>query len=282
LENTLKKLRSDYLDLYLVHGIGAGSWEGIKERKIFAEFEKFKAEGLIRTIGFSYHVTFELFKEVVSAYPWDFCQVQYNMLDINREVTDAGLAYASKLGVAVAVMEPLRGGGLSQAPGPVKEVYDGYPVKRSPSEWAFRHVLDKPEVSTILSGMTTLEQLKENIAIFSQKDIAPGCMSAEEKAVVAKARAAYESIVTIPCTACNYCMPCPQGVGIPGVFGIYNNAHRFQHFDSARRSYYFAVKGSRDASKCVECGQCAPKCPQNIAIPDELKKAHRELKGWNE
>ncbi len=204
------------------------------------------------------------------------------MLDINNEVTEAALAFAGKLGVAVAIMEPLRGGGLAQSPTPVKKVYDGYPVKRSAAEWAFRHLLDHPAVSVILSGMTTMEQLKENIEIFSQKDIAPGCLSADEKEIIVKARETYESIVSIPCTGCSYCMPCPQGVGIPGAFDNYNTGYRFDHFDNARRSYMFATKSGHDASGCVECGQCSPKCPQNIDIPEQLKVAHEKLKGWVE
>ncbi len=281
-ENTLKKLRTDYIDMYLVHGIGAGSWEEIKRREIFGEFEKLKAEGLIRHIGFSYHGSFGVFKDVLTRYPWEMCQVQQNMLDINREVTADGLSFAGKVGAAVVIMEPLRGGGLAQAPSPVKAVYGEYSKERSPAEWAFRHLLDHPAVSTILSGMTTLEQLKKNIEIFSQTDTDPGCLTDAERDIIAKARGAYESIVTIPCTGCAYCMPCPQGVNIPDVFDKYNTGHRFEFFDSVKRSYMFSTRGKSDASHCVECGLCEPKCPQGIEIRKELKKAHEVLKGWSE
>jgi predicted aldo/keto reductase-like oxidoreductase len=275
LESTLTKLRTDYIDLYLMHAVGGGSWEGFKRLEAYAEYEKFKAEGLIKRIGFSYHGNYQLFKEVVSAYPWDMCQVQYNMLDINREVTDAGLAYANKLGVAVVVMEPLRGGGLAQAPEPVQAVYDSYPVKRSPAEWAFRHVLDKPEVAAILSGMTTLEQLKENIETFSRTDIAPGCLSADEKSVITDARKAYESIVAIPCTGCNYCMPCPQNVNIPGCFATYNLSYATSYF--AGITMYFQDVTKRSPRQCVKCGKCEKHCPQHIKIMDELENVQKRM-----
>jgi predicted aldo/keto reductase-like oxidoreductase len=283
LEETLTKLRTDHIDFYLLHRIIPEEWENIKKRELFKFFEGFKREGLIKHIGFSYHGNFENFKDVVTEYPWELCMVQQNMLDINTEVTQAGLEFAGDNGLGVAIMEPLRGGGLAYAPTPVKAVYDVFAKpSRSPAEWAFRHLADTPQVTSIVSGMSTLEQLKANIAIFSQPDILPNCLSPAEKATISAARDAYKSIISIPCTACNYCVPCPTGVQIPGIFTNYNDFRMFEHSVQPKRSYMFTTRAGGDATKCVNCGKCLKKCPQNIDIPQELNVAHDVLKGFHE
>ncbi|MDR1058384.1 MAG: aldo/keto reductase [Treponema sp.] len=282
LENTLKKLRTSYLDVYLIHNIQASTWEAIKERKIIEEYEKFRAEGLIKAIGFSYHGKYPVFKEVLGFYDWGMCQMQQNFLDIKNEATVEGMRRAGEKGCALVIMEPLRGGGLATPPPAVKEIYDSYRVKRPAVEWAFRHLADFPEVSTILSGITTMEQMKEDIEIFSKPDMVPGCLSNEEKEVLTKVRAHYESLTSIPCTACEYCLPCPKGVNIPGVFSRYNEGTMFSNFSQSKRSYFFLKKGKQDASFCAACAACEKKCPQHIGIIEELKTAHRALDGWVE
>jgi len=258
------------------------SWDAIQQREIFKELDKFKQEGLVRNVGFSYHGDANTFKDVAAKYPWDMCKVQHNMLDIAREVTAEGIELAGKLGLGVAIMEPLRGGGLAHAPAVVQEVYDKAGIKRSPAEWAFRHLVNMPDISVIVSGMTTLEQLKENIAMFSQNDMVPNCLTDAEAQTIADARSAYESIITIPCTTCNYCVPCPAGVQIPGVFSAFNDAHRFEVFNQPRRAYMFMRNAGGDATKCTNCGICLEKCPQEIDIPKELQTAHNALEGWHE
>jgi len=282
LENTLKKLRTDYIDMYFLHRIAPVNWVAIQEREIFVEFERFKAEGLIRHIGFSYHGDYETFADVIKHYPWDMCMGQHNILDTHREITEDGISAAGKHGVALAIMEPLKGGGLAYAPGPVKSAYDSSSIMRTPTEWAFRYLADKPEISVILSGISSMEQLKENIAIFSQPDMMPGCLSDAEKAVISKAREGYESIVTIPCTECSYCVPCPLGVQIPVLFGAYNDAHRFGHHDQPRRRYWFAKNAGGAVDKCTGCGECVPKCPQSIDVPGQLGVVCDLLDGWAE
>ena len=282
IESTLKKLRTDYIDTLLIHGIGPGNWGKIQEWDVLGQFERFREEGLIRTIGFSYHGNFEHYKEVVSAYPWALCLLMHNMLDINREVTAEGLRIAGERGVATTIMEPLRGGGLCYAPTPVAAVYNTAPTKRTPTEWAFRYLANFPAVSSIVSGMSNMDQLKENIALFSQPDMVANHLTPKEETIIVKAREAYESIVTIPCTGCNYCMPCPQNVGIANAFKLYNDGHRFEFFDQVRRSYMFARRGGSGAEKCNGCGLCTPKCPIDIDIPAALKVAHEKLGGWEE
>ncbi|GHT74316.1 aldo/keto reductase [Spirochaetia bacterium] len=283
LENTLKKLRTDCIDVYLIHNIGAGNWEEIKRRKIIEEYEQFKAEGLIRAIGFSYHGQFPAFKEVLSFYSWDMCQVMYNLIDVDKEVTTEAVKFAGEKGCALVIMEPLRGGGLATPPPPpVSAVYNEFPVKRAAVEWAFRHLVDFPQISTILSGVTTLDQLKEDIEIFSKPDMIANCLSAVEKDIIARVKTKYESLTAVRCTGCEYCLPCPQGVNIPQVFSKYNDGYMFGNFVQPSRSYSFQVNGKADASRCVACGACEKKCPQHLEIIEQLKAAHDALKGWVE
>ena len=282
LETQLKRLQTDFIDVYLVHNIMKNAWDDIKSRKIFKEFEKFRDEGLIKAIGFSYHGQFPTFQEVIKEYPWDMCQVQQNLLDIDREVTAESIKLAGEKGCALVIMEPLRGGGLVNTPDNVKAVYDSSPEKRSSVEWAFRHLIDYPQVSCIISGMTTLEQLKENIAIFSKPDAVPGCLSQQERDILLRAKAAYDSIVTIPCTGCDYCIPCPKGVSISETFWRYNEGMTFGRFDQPRRAYWFLDRAGSGAPSCVNCGECVKKCPQGIDIPNQLKVAHESLGGWIE
>jgi predicted aldo/keto reductase-like oxidoreductase len=287
LENTLKKLRTDYIDIYLIHNIGKSTWEETKKQKIIEEYEKFRSEGLIRGIGYSYHGEYPCFKEVLDFYDWGMCQIQQNLIDIDHEATEEGIRQAGKKGCALVIMEPIRGGSLATPPDAVREIYKGYKVdgkavNRSPVEWAFRHVLNYPEVSTILSGVSDLDQLKENIEIFSKDDAVPNCLNAEEKKIIAQVREKYLSLKSVPCTGCEYCLPCPKGVNIPQVFSKYNDGIMFNTFEPARRSYSFQVKGKADASLCVECKACESKCPQHIEIVKELKTSHDKLKGWIE
>ena len=282
LEKTLKKLRTSFIDVYLIHNIGASNWENIKKNKVIEEYEKFRAEGLIGAIGFSYHGQFPCFKEVLEFYDWGMCQVQQNFLDVDHEATEESIKLAGKKGCALVIMEPLRGGGLATPPKRMEALYAGLPGKRSPVEWAFRHLLNYPEVSTILSGMTTLEQLKDNIEIFSKEDSVPNCLGPKEKEILSRIKAAYESVRTIPCTGCEYCVPCPNGVSIPDIFSRFNEAQMFEFYDQPARAYMLLKSFKRDFSSCVACGQCEKKCPQQIEIIKQLKIAHDTLEGWQE
>jgi predicted aldo/keto reductase-like oxidoreductase len=282
LENTLTKLRTSYIDVYLIHNIGAKTWDEIQARKILDEYEKFRSEGLIRAIGFSYHGQFEGFKRVLSGYSWDMCQVMQNLIDVDKEVTTEGINLAGEQGCALAIMEPLRGGGLATPPPPVRAIYDEFPVKRAAVDWAFRHLINYSQVSTILSGVTTLEQLKEDIEVFSKPDAAANCLSDTEKDIIARVKTRYESLTAVRCTGCEYCLPCPQGVNIPQVFAKYNDGFMFGNYDQPRRSYSFQAGAKQDASLCVACGACETKCPQHLEIIENLKTAHEALRGWVE
>ena len=282
LESSLKKLRTDYLDVYLIHCITKDSWPNIKSWEILKEYEKFRDEGLIKAIAFSYHGEYETFAEILNAYDWDMCQVQHNFIDTDREVTAKGIELAGEKGCAVVIMEPLLGGNLSNEPKIVSPIYGRARVQRSPVEWAFRYTANFPQASTILSGMTTLKELKQNIELFSCEDMTAGNLNDADLAMLAEVRTAYKSVVAIPCTTCKYCVPCPQKVDIPGVFDAYNAAKMYEMVSQPRRVYSFLTKAKKDAGNCTACGECESKCPQNVKIIDGLKKSHELLKGWVE
>jgi predicted aldo/keto reductase-like oxidoreductase len=282
LEATLKKLRTDYIDVYLIHNIMPTTWQAIQERRIMAEYEQFKKEGLIKAIAFSYHGHAAGFTDVFTSYDWDMAQIQQNLIDVEKQATEKAIDLVGKKGAALVIMEPLRGGGLATPPPVVKALYAAHGVRRPPVDWAFRHLLDRPEVSCILSGVTTLEQLKDNIKIFSAKDAVPGCLTAADKELIKKVRAAYESLASIPCTGCEYCMPCPKGVNISRIFSSYNDGIMFTNFAPAKRGYMFITAQKGDATHCVACGACEKKCPQRIGIIEQLKVAHKALEGWRE
>jgi predicted aldo/keto reductase-like oxidoreductase len=279
LENTLKKLRTSYIDMYLIHGLGKSSFEDVKKEKIIEEYEKFRAEGLIKGIAFSFHGKYPDFKEILEFYDWDMCQIQQNFMDVEREATEEGIHLAGRKGCALVIMEPLRGGLLAAPPQPVQAIYDEYPVKHSGLEWAFRHCLNYPEVSAILSGVSSLDQLKEDIEIFSKSDAVPHCLKEEDKQLLVQVKEKYHTLKSIPCTSCEYCLPCPKGVQIPGVFARYNDGAMFGSFEPPKRSYVFMTNANHDASHCEACGECVKKCPQNIDIVNQLKTAHEALKG---
>ena len=283
LENTLVKMGTDYLDVYLIHAIDWRRWEEMKQRGIVETFIRFKEEGLIRAFGFSYHGDPEPFRDIFHAYPWDMCQFQQNLFDTDKEVTAEAIDEVGRAGAALVIMEPLRGGGLANAPRTVKAVYDSWEEKRAPAHWAFRHLINYPQISCILSGMSTLDQLKENISIFSRSDSVAGCLSSGEKDILQKAKAAYEGEDSIACTGCEYCMPCPKKVDIPRVFSLYNEGINFERFDKSRRLYYIKlVRSGADVSQCIGCGACETKCPQRIDIIAKLKTARTALAGWTE
>ena len=274
----LKRLRTEHIDFYLLHSLNAGSWAKIRDLGVLRWAEGALADGRIGHLGFSFHDKYEVFKEIVDASDsWTFCQIQYNFMDIEYQAGTRGLKYAASRGLAVVVMEPLRGGLLARnVPPAVQEILDSAPRKRSPADWALQWVWNHPEVSVVLSGMSTMEQVKQNVA--SADESGPGTLLDEELELVARVREKYRELGRIPCTDCQYCLPCPNGVNIPRVFEIYNDAKIYGDEESARISYAWLEEEQR-ANLCLECHECLEKCPQQIEIPDWLSKAHELLRG---
>lgn len=276
----LEKLQTGYIDYYLLHMLtDKAGYERLRGLGIITWLEDLKQKRVIHNIGFSFHGSKAEFEEIVKAYPWDFCQIQYNYMDEHNQATKSGLQLAASLGMAVIIMEPLRGGRLvTHLPAEVKEAFAQYDPKRSPAEWALRWIWNHPEASVVLSGMSDEAQLAENIAIASEAKA--DSLSRAELDVFEKVKAVLHEKTKIPCTSCGYCMPCPAGVDIPGCFSCYNDKYLTAD-KSIRRRYYqalglTAVKPAF-ASQCKACGLCESHCPQQIPISEKLSMVSNEM-----
>lgn len=270
LNEQIKKLDTDHIDFYLLHALHKDSWNKVYNLGVLDWAEGVIKKGLIRHIGFSFHDDLDTFKRIVDAYDWTFCQIQYNYMDIDHQAGMEGLKYASSKGLAVVIMEPLRGGRLANPPDRVREVFDSFPVKRSPVAWALLWLWNQPEVSTVLSGMSTFEQVKENIEIADKSGI--NIFTEEELRLITRIREAYLGIKAIDCNECGYCMPCPNGVNIPVNFHLYNEGVRYNDFGGPRWHYRNGLQETERASSCIKCGLCEPKCPQHLPIRELLDK----------
>ncbi|SNX53981.1 aldo/keto reductase [Thermoanaerobacterium sp. RBIITD] len=276
LNEQLKKLDTDHIDFYLLHALDKERWENYKKLDVFSWIDKVKKEGKIRYIGFSFHDEYDVFKGIIDDYDkWDFCQIQYNYMDINNQAGTKGLKYAASKGLGVVIMEPIRGGKLAgNPPDVIKELWDKSKVKRTPAEWALQWVWNHPEVSIVLSGMSTMEQVIQNIESASRSGA--NSFTEEELELVDQVRNTYKKLSPVACTACNYCMPCPNGVMIPRNFAIYNEACMYNNYKEALNNYNNLKDGK--ASSCIECGQCETKCPQHLTIIDYLKDVKKYFK----
>lgn len=276
LNEQLDRLQMDHIDMYLLHALGRDSWEKSKKMKALEFLDQAKADGRIKYAGFSFHDELHVFKEIVDSYDWDFCQIQLNYMDENYQAGVEGLKYAAEKGLAVVIMEPLRGGKLAKdMPEEVDAFFAETGLGRTPAEWAFRWVCNFPEVKVVLSGMGTMEELKENIATMS--DAAPNSLSDEELEVIKKAQQFFLDRTKVKCTDCRYCLPCPQGVEIPRIFSIWNNAVIYNRPGEGRSQYQHLIKENKEAAQCIACGQCESVCPQNLLIIDLLKEAEAAL-----
>jgi uncharacterized protein len=264
------------IDFYLLHGLNKMQWAKVRDLGVIKWAEKQLAEGRIGHLGFSFHDNYDVFKEIIDAYDnWTLAQIQYNFMDEQNQAGTKGLEYAHKKGLAVVVMEPIRGGRLARPPEKVAKIWAEAPVQRTPAEWALRWVWNHPEVTTVLSGMGSMQQVVENVATAEHSQ--PHNLTAAEVALVGRVKDAYFSDA-VACTGCRYCMPCPNDVDIPRVFNLYNDAVIYG--DAARpRRDYGRMKPEQRADNCTKCEQCVEKCPQQLAIPELLEKADIFLKG---
>ncbi len=282
LKNQMKRLQTDYLDGYLFHSLDQGQFNKIKRLGLIDKMEKAKKEGLIHSIGFSFHDTLPVYKEIIDYFSWDITQIQYNYMDTGLQATTEGLSYAYNKGIAVVVMEPLKGGTLVNPPHEVLNIINTAEKRRTPVDWALQFLWNKPEISVVLSGMNTKKMVQENCASAETSGI--NSLTSQEQKVIERLSEEFRNKIIVPCTACGYCMPCPDGVDIPQNFACLNNitleTNRLRRF-MIRRAYGKLQKSKKkvnlnnpngNAATCTGCGWCMEKCPQKIDIPEEMKK----------
>jgi uncharacterized protein len=284
LNSQLAKLNTDHIDYYLVHALVGVLWDNVEKLDVADFLDEAKADGRIINAGFSFHGAGKDFNRIVDAYDWDFCQIQYNLLDEKNQAGTAGLEYAASKGLGVIIMEPLRGGTLvSHVPPGVKEIWDEAATKRTAVEWALRWVWNHPEVTVVLSGMNEEKHIEENLAVAAKAY--PNSLTEAELQLVKKVERKYRELMKAGCTGCRYCMPCPEGVNIPCCFENYNNLYMSDNADEAKFLYAAQLSGILSdgkpefASQCVQCGKCLEKCPQHLEIPTILESVVEELEG---
>jgi predicted aldo/keto reductase-like oxidoreductase len=275
LNEQIEKLQTDRIDFYLLHSLNEKSWPKMRDLGVLKWAEGAIADGRIGHLGFSFHDKYEVFQEIIDAYDgWTFCQIQYNYMDIENQAGTKGLQYAASRGLAVVIMEPILGGRLVNPPQPIQNLWNTSAKKRTPADWALQWLWNQPEVSVVLSGMSTMEHVKENVA--SADVSAVNTLTAEERALIERVREKYVELCPIPCTKCEYCMPCPNGVDIPHNFDTYNQGIMYDKPDYARRAYTWIPEDAR-ASACIQCRECEELCPQSILISEWMPCVHEVL-----
>jgi predicted aldo/keto reductase-like oxidoreductase len=280
---SLERLQTDHIDYYLIHMLtDVSSWDRLKSLGVVAWIDGKKKSGEIRNLGFSFHGTKNAFVEIVDAFDWDFCQIQYNFIDENNQAGKSGLIHAHSKGIPLIVMEPLRGGKIVFGlPKEVDEIWKSMKPERSVADWALRWVWDHPEVNVVLSGMSTQEQVDENVRIAS--DARANVLSPDQIACFEQAREIIRAKTKVNCTACGYCMPCPSGVDIPACFAAYNDKYLNNKGFGARFTYMQNTgalsRHPGNASLCIGCRKCEQHCPQSIKISERMKEVKAEMEG---
>lgn len=277
LNEQLERLQTDHVDFYLFHGLGRKRWHDVVLKfDLLRRAEAAVKDGRVRHIGFSFHDDFDSFKEIADGYDgWTFCQIQYNYMDTENQAGTKGLKYAAENGLAVVVMEPLLGGRLANPPQAVREAIDSGGKGRSPADLALQWIWNQPEVSVILSGMSTMEQVEQNIVSAGRSG--PGTLGKGDSELIERVKAKYLERAPIPCTKCGYCMPCPNEVDIPGNFELYNNGIMHDDMRASHNTYTRFMGEKERASACLQCKECEEKCPQKIAISELMPKVHASL-----
>ena len=276
LNEQLGKLQTDHLDYYLLHGLDARLWKSMLDLDVMDRAEEAVRDGRIGHIGFSFHDVFDAFKEIVDGYDgWAMCLIQHNYMDIENQAGTEGLKYAASKGLAVAIMEPLLGGNLARPPEDVRRLFTDYDPERSPAEWALLWLWNQPEVSVVLSGMSAMEQVEDNLRFADRSGV--NTLSEEELQVIDRVREAYGKKAAIDCTQCGYCMPCPNGLDIPQNMLLYNQGVMYDELLNPRFVYFQRMAEEERAGACADCKECEEKCPQGLPISEWMPRIHAVL-----
>ena len=273
----LKKLETDYIDFYLLHSLNVWIWEKLKSVNAIEWCVGKKKQGFIRHIGFSIHDILPVFKNILNSYDWEFCQVQYNYMNENVQVGTEGVKYAYSKSIPVVIMEPLLGGCLLNFPDSINGIWKE--LNRTPVEMALQWLWNKKEISLVLSGMSSMEQLKQNLAFASKSGV--GSLSQKELNVVGRVQTEFQKLIKIPCTKCQYCIDCPVDINIPNIFGLYNDASVYKGTQAVLNKILYGMQ-ENNADKCVKCRKCEKRCPQKINIVKRLQEVHAFFSAQNQ
>ena len=269
----LGKLQTDHFDFYLMHALNKGSWEKSRDMGVVERLEELKAEGKIRFLGFSFHDDYEVFEDIINYKDWDFCQIQLNYMDIDEQAGMKGYKLAEEKGVPLTIMEPVKGGSLASFSSDIMEVFESVRPGKSAASFALRYVATLPNILTVLSGMSSMEQVEDNLATFN--DFAP--MEEKEYRAIDKIKEIMNARIKNGCTGCRYCMPCPFGVDIPGNFSAWNRYHMYQNYSVVKWAWEGMGRDGKQASACQKCGKCEKACPQHLSIREDLEKVQADL-----
>ena len=278
-DEQLRRLKTDHIDYYLMHMLtDVHTWDRLKELGVLEWLQEKRESGAIRQVGFSYHGNADMFCQLVDAYEWDFCQIQYNYMDENSQAGRRGLEYASAKGLPVVIMEPLRGGKLvSRLPEAAGKIFAGHSPQYTPVQWALKWLWNQPQVTCVLSGMNSVEMVRDNMDTAENSRV--GELTEADEAMLRQVVQTINARMKVGCTGCGYCMPCPKGVDIPGSFAAYNRRYS-EGWTAAMKDYFMCTairKNTSGASNCAECGKCEQHCPQQIKIRQELKAVKKTL-----
>ena len=271
----LERTGAGYFDIYFLHSLDKNFWEKAKRLNVLKLFDKLIAEGKIKHIGFSFHDKYEVFEEIIDAYPWEFCLLQLNYMDMDYQAGEKGMKLAAEKGLGVFVMEPLKGGQLAkEPPKSVRQIWDESKFDMSPAARGISYLLDKPEITCVLSGMNEISQVDDNINTANK--YAAGHKDEKELMLYARAREEFSKLIKIPCTRCQYCNPCPVGVDIPANIDYYNMGYMYDTVEHAKNFYNRPFFDNKRSTNCIQCGECLDKCPQHLQIPELMKMIAEE------
>lgn len=271
LNEQLERLNTEQIDFYLLHTLNEKSWQKMEQLGVLPWAEKALADGRIAHLGFSFHDEYPVFKTIIDAYDcWEFCQIQYNYMDVDYQAGKKGLDYAAEKNLAVVIMEPIRGGCLIDPPQQIQDIWEQSETQRTPADWSLQWLWNQPEVSIVLSGMSEMQHVVENVSSAEKSGIQN--LLEEELDTVTRVREEYEDLALIPCTRCGYCVPCPEGVDIPRILNIYNDSIMYDKHEYAKTDYNDWLPVDNRANLCVSCLECEENCPQGIPVSEWMVK----------
>ncbi|MBR5801085.1 MAG: aldo/keto reductase [Lachnospiraceae bacterium] len=273
LNEQLEKLQTDYIDFYLLHAMNKQRFDEMVAIGCVERLEQLKAEGKIKNLGFSFHDGYEAFEEMINYKDWDFVQIQLNYMDVDEQAGMKGYALAEEKGIPLIIMEPIKGGSLAVLPGDITAKFRALDPDASTASFALRWVGSLPNCKVILSGMSNMEQVEDNLKTFGE--FVP--LSEEEQTCVKEVREALQARVQNGCTGCSYCMPCPAGVDIPGCFRAWNTYYAYQNYGVVKWSWEAGISDAQKPKNCIGCGMCESVCPQQISIREDLARAQEDL-----